>query len=84
MILQASSPGATKTRLMYGALLSHSQVQEYLHFLIERGLISLEKKNGEYKLTEQGLRFLKVYEEISKIISEGNPEALEPRLNPRK
>jgi predicted transcriptional regulator len=84
MILQAAIPGATKTRLMYSALLSHSQVQEYLSFLIERGLLAHEKKTAEYKITEQGLKFLKVYEEISKIVSLDEAETVEPRLGPSK
>lgn len=61
--------GATKTRLMYGAFLSHSQTQEYIRFLQERRLIIFDKKTGEYKLTETGLRYLRVYEEISELVS---------------
>ncbi len=69
MILQAAMNGATKTRLMYSAFLSHSQLQEYLQFLVEKKLIGFDERRGEYKLTEQGLRFLRVYEEISKIVA---------------
>jgi len=69
MILQAAMHGATKTRLMYSAYLSYSQVQEYIHFTMERRLISFEEESQQYKLTEQGLRFLRVYDEISDIVS---------------
>jgi predicted transcriptional regulator len=69
MILQAAMPGATKTRLMYSAFLSYAQIQEYVQFMTERGLISLDGKSAQYKLTEQGLRFLRVYDEISEIVS---------------
>ncbi len=69
MILQAAMHGATKTRLMYSAYLSYAQVQEYLAFLKDRKLISFEEESQEYKLTEQGLRFLRVYDEISEIVS---------------
>ena len=62
-------PGATKTKLMYSAFLSYAQIQEYLPFLKERQLISFEEKSAEYKLTEKGLRFLRVYDEISSIVS---------------
>jgi predicted transcriptional regulator len=71
MILQAATQGATKTRLMYSAFLSHSQLQEYLQFLLEKGLLAHDPKSGEYKLTERGLRFVQVYEDISKIVSRG-------------
>ena len=77
MILQAATNGATKTRLMYSAFLSHSQLQEYLQFLTDKKLIALDEKRGEYKLTEQGLRFLRVYEEISKIVALDGSKASE-------
>jgi predicted transcriptional regulator len=72
MILQAAMNGATKTRLMYSAYLSYAQVQEYLAFLLDRKLISFEEGSQEYKLSEQGLRFLRVYDEISEIVSLNN------------
>ena len=73
MVLQAAMNGATKTRLMYSAFLSYAQVQEYLHFLMERKLISFEQESAEYKLTPEGLHFLRIYDEISGIVSlDGN------------
>lgn len=68
--------GATKTRLMYGAYLSYAQIQEYLAFLKERQLISFEEESQEYKLTEKGLRFLRVYEEISSMVSLDDSKAV--------
>ena len=68
-ILQAAMNGATKTRLMYNAFLSYAQIQEYLRFLTERRLISFEATTAKYTLTEQGLRVLTVYDEISAIVS---------------
>lgn len=75
MILQASMNGATKTRLMYSAYLSYAQVQEYLQYLTERRLIGFEEGTHVYTLTEQGLHFLRVYDEISEIVSLKNVEA---------
>ncbi len=69
MILQAAMHGATKTRIMYSAFLSYAQVQEYLHFLMERRLMSFEEASAQYKLTAEGLRFLSVYDEISQSVS---------------
>lgn len=77
MILQAAMHGATKTRLMYSAYLSYAQVQEYLAFLTDRKLINFEEGSQEYKLTEQGLRFLRVYDEISEIVSLNNNKGSE-------
>jgi predicted transcriptional regulator len=81
MILQAAMKGATKTRLMYSAYLSYAQVQEYLSFLRDRNLIRFEEGTQQYKLTEQGLRFLRVYDEISEIVSlNGKSDKLSPSL----
>ncbi len=81
MILQASMNGATKTRLMYSAYLSYAQVQEYLHYLTERRLVSFEERMHTYTLTEQGLHFLRVYDEINQLVSLKDtwaPEAAPP------
>jgi predicted transcriptional regulator len=73
MVLEAALNGATKTRIMYGAYLSYTQVKEYLSFLIERNLIIYEEGSGLYKLTENGMKLLRTYEGISDMISvDGN------------
>jgi predicted transcriptional regulator len=81
-ILQAAMPGATQTRLMYGAFLSHAQIQEYLVFLKERQLLSFEEEGAEYRLTEKGLRFLRVYDEISAMVSLNGAKISENFLPP--
>ncbi len=77
MILQSATNGATKTRLMYSAYLSYAQVQEYLRYLTEKRLVSFEEATHAYTLTGQGLRFLRVYDEISAIVSLKNTETSE-------
>jgi predicted transcriptional regulator len=79
-ILQAAMNGSTKTRLMYSAFISYAQTQEYLQFLTERRLISFEATTAKYTLTEQGLRFLTVYDEISAIVSLDSSKASEKFL----
>ena len=69
MILQAAINGATKTRIMYGAYLSYAQVKEYLSFLIEKDLIRYEEGSAIYKLTQKGVQLLRVYEDISDMIT---------------
>jgi predicted transcriptional regulator len=69
MILQASMGGATKTHLMYGAYLSYAQLQEYLGFLQGKELMMYEAGVQRYKLTEKGLHFLRVYDQISDLVS---------------
>ena len=69
MILQAAINGATKTRIMYGAYLSYAQVKEYLSFLMEKDLIRYEEGSAIYKLTQKGVQLLRVYEDISDMIT---------------
>lgn len=69
MILQATRSGATKTKIMYRAYLSYTQVKEYLSFLLENDLIKYEEGSQIYRITEKGLHFLQVYGEISDLVT---------------
>jgi predicted transcriptional regulator len=72
-ILQGANNGATKTRLMYSAYLSYTQIQEYIVFLQEKGLILYEEGSQKYKLTEKGLQFLRSYDQISDVLGVARP-----------
>jgi predicted transcriptional regulator len=68
-ILNAAMGGnATKTRLMYGSFLSFAQINEYLKFLLGNALISKNEETRIYALTEKGMGFLRIYEELAKLI----------------
>jgi predicted transcriptional regulator len=69
MILQAARAGATKTKIMYKAYLSYTQVKEYLSFLLENDLVKYEEGSQIYRITEKGLHFLQVYGEISDLVT---------------
>ena len=69
MILEASRVGATKTKIMYKAYLSYTQVKEYLSFLLENDLVKYEEGSQVYRITEKGLHFLQVYGEISDLVT---------------
>jgi len=64
---------ATKTRLMYGSFLSFAQINEYLSFLLGNELIEKEEATRMYSLTEKGMRFLHVYEELSALVGPDDP-----------
>ena len=68
-VLTAALRGATKTRIMYGALLSYAQVQEYLAFMKEKDLIRREEGTGLYRATEKGLELLRAFEGIEEMVS---------------
>jgi len=69
MILQATRSGATKTKIMYKAYLSYTQVKEYLSFMLENDLIKYEEGTQLYRISEKGLHFLQVYNEISDLVT---------------
>ncbi|MGA2239750.1 MAG: winged helix-turn-helix domain-containing protein [Candidatus Bathyarchaeia archaeon] len=68
-ILQVASKGALKTHIMYRANLSHRQLEKYLAFLEERGLlaqgIDADLGNRIYRITEKGFDFLREYSHVS-------------------
>ena len=79
-MLQAAVRGATKTRLMYEAFLSHSQAEEYISFLLGKKLIALGPDNKHYQVTEKGLRFLAMFGEIKDAVTvEIQPAHPEPQ-----
>jgi predicted transcriptional regulator len=78
VMLQSSVSGATKTKMMYEAFLSHSQVEEYLGFLLERGLVTLLPDKKHYHPTEKGLRFIEMYGEIQDAVSLGTQPGAAP------
>jgi predicted transcriptional regulator len=68
-ILEVAQAGnATKTRLMYGSYLSFAQINDYLNFLRAHELIIRNDDTHIYSLTEKGMRFLHVYDEIAQLI----------------
>ena len=60
-MLKVGENGAGKTKIMYGANLSYSQIQKYLGFLVSQGFIDkMEVGNPAvtYKVTDSGLKLL--------------------------
>jgi predicted transcriptional regulator len=64
----ANKGGETKTKIMYFAFLSYNQLNEYLALLIENNLIEYLDGTHTYKTTEKGLFFLKMHNEIKKLL----------------
>ena len=70
-ILEAANGGVTKTKIMFKAFLSYSQLKEYLAVLIENGLLEHNVKEERYKTTSKGIKFLGIYNQMN---------ALSPRI----
>jgi len=70
-MLKVGENGAGKTRIMYGANLSYSQIQKYLGFLVSQGFIDkIEVGNPAvtYKVTDSGLKLLNTINSIKEML----------------
>jgi predicted transcriptional regulator len=60
--------GVLKTRIMYEAFLSFSQVEEYIALLLGNSLLEHDDLRKTYKTTEKGLRLLELCNSINEIV----------------
>ena len=69
-ILDIAKNGCLKTQIMYRANLSFAQLNEYLGFLLEVGLLEEISKNEKsvYMVTRKGVRFLQNYYKIRDLL----------------
>jgi predicted transcriptional regulator len=69
-IMEIAKESQLKTRIMYRANLSFSQVNEYLSFLTEMGFlrVHLENRQKLYETTAKGKLYIKNYIEISNLL----------------
>jgi len=58
-ILEIANGGTSKTRIMYGAFLSYTQLSDYLSTLMANGLLEHDAAQRIYKTTEKGQKLLK-------------------------
>ena len=76
-ILRVAGSGSLKTHIMYKANLSHRQLEKYLNFLEERGLLIefAEEETGTnlFKITEKGIEFLKEYTHLTSYLGSKAP-----------
>lgn len=63
------SSGVNKTRIMYKAVLSYTQLREYLSLIIENGLLEYLEGEHTYRITEKGIHFLQIYNKIRELIT---------------
>ena len=69
-ILETANGGTSKTKIMYGAFLSYTQLVEYLDTLMANGLLEHDAAQHKYRTTEKGRKFLKVCAQMSVISGE--------------
>jgi predicted transcriptional regulator len=69
-ILDTANGGITKTKLMYKVFLSHDQLKEYLAVLTQSDLLRFDFVSRTFMVTEKGLRFLYLYNQIDQLMKE--------------
>lgn len=67
-ILESARNGIGKTKIMYHAYLSYTQLKEYLIELEQRELIEFNPSNQIYKTTTKGLAFLQAYSKMDQLL----------------
>ncbi len=72
-ILDAATEPTTKTKVMYKAYLSYSQLKEYLAVLIANQLLEFNEADLRYRTTPKGRRFLETYSQMGEMVSAENP-----------
>ena len=76
MILDSASAGATKTKIMYKAYLSYTQLKEYLSYMEQNGLLKYEEGVQLYKITEKGRKLMRLYQEIGDMVAPTNDDSI--------
>ena len=59
--LRKTKEGKRKTQIMQSANLNYVQMNKYLRYLLERGLLNFTDQ-GKVTITEEGIRFLQYLE----------------------
>ncbi|MFC1909625.1 winged helix-turn-helix domain-containing protein [Chloroflexota bacterium] len=70
-MLKVGESGAGKTKIMYNANLSYSQIQKYLGFLTSQGFIDriqMGNPSVTYRVTESGLKLLDLINNLQKML----------------
>ena len=64
-ILRTAIGGVTKTKMMYEAFITYTQLNEYLSVLIEKGFLQYQEGERVYRTTEKGVRLLQSCEKLT-------------------
>jgi predicted transcriptional regulator len=66
----ANGGGATKTTIMYKAVLSYDLMKEYLLSLAEDALIEYEQGMMTYRTTPKGMHVLQLYNSVNEMVQQ--------------
>ena len=68
--------GATKTTIMYKAVLSYEYMKEYWLSLVEDELVEYEQGRMTYRTTAKGMRLLQLYNNMNEMVQTANPRSV--------
>lgn len=67
-ILSAAKEPVTRTRLIYASFLSNRELRQYIALLLGHEMLEVDPiTKTKFKVTEEGRKFLKLYENILSI-----------------
>ena len=80
-ILLMCENGARKTHVMYRCNLNSKQINQYLEFLLESGMLEMiqERPNSKryiYKTTDLGKKFIAHYKQLASLFTKAPPPSL--------
>jgi len=73
-MLEITKEGCLKTQIMYKANLSFNQLNNYLDFLLDNGLITQTSRTGSsdckevYVITKKGVEYLQVHNKLVRLL----------------
>jgi predicted transcriptional regulator len=81
LILLMCENGARKTHVMYRCNLNSKQINEYLNFLLECGMLEKiqERPNSKryiYRTRELGIKFISSYNQLAELFSKPPPQSI--------
>src|SRR6266508_614577 len=67
-ILSAAIEPATRTRLIYASFLSNNKLRQYITLLLEHRMLEVDPiTKTRFKVTEEGRKFLRLYEDMTRM-----------------
>lgn len=66
-ILRAARMPTSRTRLIYASFLSGTELKEYIRLLVERRMLQFDELNRKLVITEEGKRYMKIYEDMENV-----------------
>jgi len=78
-MLKIGENGAGKTKIMYNANMSYSQIQKYLGYLTGQGFIDKMKMGNPsvtYQITDSGLKLLQLISSLKEMLGLDDSDSL--------